>query len=80
MDDQITKLKEQLKTKSLTVQSALNEQVSDLENRRAEIKAKLDQLGRADASAWADVKRGVDIAFKDIKVSFHKAKMDFKRE
>ena len=80
IDVQITKLKEQLKTKSLAVRTALKEQVSDLENRRAEIKAKLDQLGRADASAWADVKRGVDIAFKDIKVSFHKAKMDFKRE
>jgi hypothetical protein len=54
------------------------QEVKDLKAKRAQAAQKLDEMGKASAASWDNVKQGFTDAYKDLQQGFEKAVAHFK--
>ncbi len=80
LDKDIDKMKTKASAKKDESSKEIKFQVETLEKKRADLNLKIDRLSSATKSAWAELRAGVQSAFKEIKTSVNKATEKFNEE
>lgn len=80
MDSEISKIKNRLKSKTESTQKKFSLQMDALDAKRSDVQIKFNQLSDNSSFAWNDLKKGMDDAVKDIRVSLRHVKKDIQRE
>jgi chromosome segregation ATPase len=65
-DSEIGVMRAKAKSASADARIEYDRQINDLEKRRDELDAKLDELRNSSGNAWDDIKDGVDRAWKNM--------------
>jgi len=66
LDARISALKAKAKAAKADVEIKYNEQIEKLNDRRADARARLDELAQKGEEAWQEVKAGVEQAFGEL--------------
>lgn len=77
LDKDIAVMKNKASAKTDEASKEIKLQVESLEKKRADLNLKIDKLSSASKSAWAELRSGVQSAYKEMKTSVNKASEKF---
>ncbi len=78
LDQEIEGLKIKDRVQNRADRRQVDQQIAELEVKRAELRARLTTLRESSGEAWKDMKGGIDRALKDLDVAYVQAVSHFK--
>jgi hypothetical protein len=78
LDQEIEALKIKVRVQNRSDRPQIDQQIAELERKRAELRARLTRLKESSGEAWKDMKSGIDAAVSDLDVAYEQAVSHFK--
>jgi predicted phage tail protein len=79
-DAKIKDLERQAARSKGEAKAALEQNIAELKEKRAQAAAKLDEMGKASAGAWEATKQGFADAYQDLQDAYRRAVAQFKKK